>query len=496
MKRLTFLFVFIFLFTAHFYSQDEARLIINQQKQGQFMFIAQHQFHILYGLAFPITYQFNFAPGETGIVAKEKHSYSEPWTVIPEKHQGDIFNDEEVVRFDYNKSCAFVSAAFNYRDTLFLEICDNQGNAINSTYAGITKYYDNRKAAVTITADDWLDDYNSLFPPLLDLFRSYGLYVTAGVVTKASNSSTWNEIQNQVNIGYVEIASHSRTHPSTPYSDPLGEVNGSFQDIVTNLKLPKYYNVNHRQYVFVWIAPSGEYDSTVDALLGTVNCLAPRLYENLSTDTPRVYINGFSTFSSWKASRNHFEAFFPTVEIGAPYWGGGDTSLTSLNNLFDSVVSKGGIYHFMWHPQVIYDDRNKPYLLNHLNYVSRHPDLWYVNLGPLYLYHMLQEVNNSAVTSVQKQTIKYLPESFRLAQNFPNPFNPSTTIRFELPENVFVNINVYNMLGEKVATLVNKNMEKGIHEINFDGGKLASSTYVYQLTASNKVIAQKMMLLK
>ncbi len=495
-KQLSFLSAFILLNINSIHSQNEARLSINRQIDGSYVFVTQQQFHLRYGLAFPLTFKFYFSPEVTGLNAKVKHSSTDSWETIPEKHPGDIYNDEEAVRFDYNEQYAFISASFNYCDSLFIKICDDADNNIESNYEGITKYYDNRQAAVTITADDWLNGYNDLFPPLLNIFRSYGLYVTVGITTKYLGSSVWDEIQNQLNLGSIEVASHSRTHPFIPYSDPYGEVLGSVTDIKRNLKLPKYFNANNEEYVYVWIAPSGEYDATIDSLLGLSTYLAVRLYENLPTDTPRAYIYGDSTFSSWNSDKNHFEPFLPTVEIGAPEWGGGDTSLSTLNDLYDTVIVKGGIYHLMWHPQVIFDDQDKDYLLNHLSYISFHSDLWYVNLGPLYLYHIIYEANSPAVTDAHEPVIKPSPGSYKLEQNYPNPFNPYTTIHFELKENVFVNVTIYSMLGERIAALVNDYMEKGVHEINFDTAGLSSGSYIYQLKAGKEVFTKKMTLLK
>ena len=85
--------------------------------------------------------------------------------------------------------------------------------------------------------------------------------------------------------------------------------------------------------------------------------------------------------------------------------------------------------------------------------------------------------------------------SYKLG-NYPNPFNPATTIAFEMPESGMVNITIYNMLGEKVATVVSERMEMGAHEINFDASRLASGTYIYRLTAGSNVISKKMLLLK
>lgn len=89
-----------------------------------------------------------------------------------------------------------------------------------------------------------------------------------------------------------------------------------------------------------------------------------------------------------------------------------------------------------------------------------------------------------------------IPVSFSLAQNSPNPFNPTTTIRFSLPRAVDVSIAVYNVLGQHVTTLVNAWMQPGVHAVHFDGSGLASGMYYYRLTAGNFVGTRKMLLVR
>jgi hypothetical protein len=88
------------------------------------------------------------------------------------------------------------------------------------------------------------------------------------------------------------------------------------------------------------------------------------------------------------------------------------------------------------------------------------------------------------------------PVEFALNQNYPNPFNPSTVISFDLPQSEFVNLSVYNILGEKVATLINSQMEQGRYHQEFDASHLTSGVYIYRLTAGNVVFTRKMMLTK
>jgi hypothetical protein len=88
------------------------------------------------------------------------------------------------------------------------------------------------------------------------------------------------------------------------------------------------------------------------------------------------------------------------------------------------------------------------------------------------------------------------PKTFALEQNFPNPFNPLTTIRYQIPETAKVNLEIYNTLGQKVATLVNKEQEAGYYDVNFNASRLASGVYVYRITAGKHHSVKKMMVLK
>ncbi len=89
-----------------------------------------------------------------------------------------------------------------------------------------------------------------------------------------------------------------------------------------------------------------------------------------------------------------------------------------------------------------------------------------------------------------------VPSEFSLDQNYPNPFNPSTSISFSIPENQFVNLTVYNSLGEKVSVLVNKVLTAGQHTINFNASGLSSGIYMVRMTSGNFVNTKKMNLLK
>ena len=87
-------------------------------------------------------------------------------------------------------------------------------------------------------------------------------------------------------------------------------------------------------------------------------------------------------------------------------------------------------------------------------------------------------------------------KEYSLAQNFPNPFNPNTTIRYQISDIRHVIISIYNSLGEKVSTVVDEVIEPGKHEVVFDASKLSSGIYFYKITAGDFLQIKKMILIK
>ena len=101
----------------------------------------------------------------------------------------------------------------------------------------------------------------------------------------------------------------------------------------------------------------------------------------------------------------------------------------------------------------------------------------------------------STITGIEDWTNR-TPTEFTLFQNYPNPFNPSTSITYGIPESSNVQLVVYNMLGQKVAVLVDQHQSAGYHHVTFEASGLNSGIYIYQIRAGNFVDSKKIMLLK
>ena len=113
----------------------------------------------------------------------------------------------------------------------------------------------------------------------------------------------------------------------------------------------------------------------------------------------------------------------------------------------------------------------------------------------------IHENNNRSWSVMQKTTgekiiddlEEYIQEEFVPEQNYPNPFRDMTRIRFTIPVQRFVTIEVYNIYGQKLATLLNRTMPEGYHEVEFNGEYLASGIYICRIKADSQQYMYKMM---
>jgi D-alanyl-D-alanine carboxypeptidase len=115
------------------------------------------------------------------------------------------------------------------------------------------------------------------------------------------------------------------------------------------------------------------------------------------------------------------------------------------------------------------------------------PDNFILPLNRAILEHQITGISNSESS---------LPAEYSLSQNYPNPFNPLTKISYTIPVASEVSLKVYNVLGKEVATLVNQSQNPGNYEVEFNAETLSTGVYFYTLTAGNRFLTKKLLLLK
>jgi len=246
-------------------------------------------------------------------------------------------------------------------------------------YVEIADYYDNRKAVVTVTADDWYNGTAQSFEDMSTMLVGKHIYYTGAVITGWSQD--WNQIQSCLDQGFLEVASHSRTHPRMPY-DYDSEIGGSKQDIIANLELPAIFSYGNTEYVYTWIEPYGESHSTIRQKLGENKYLTDRK------------VNIDDEWATWDSANELFNRIGFSMRMESGY----ETNVEILKDKFNSVYNASGIYHLMTHPVHVNWGLGQ-YADLHTSYISNRNDVWYVNFGLLYLYHWIDTQNVNQVTS-------------------------------------------------------------------------------------------------
>ena len=130
------------------------------------------------------------------------------------------------------------------------------------------------------------------------------------------------------------------------------------------------------------------------------------------------------------------------------------------------------------------------------------PEDYYIGVSTIMLIATDNGVGELSDTTYFDLTVTFntnvaaIPEEFTVYPNYPNPFNPATTLRFDLPQSEQVMIEIYNTRGQRVAVLANQRFEAGSYSLHFNGAALSSGVYFYKITAGEHVHVNRMTLLK
>jgi hypothetical protein len=166
------------------------------------------------------------------------------------------------------------------------------------------------------------------------------------------------------------------------------------------------------------------------------------------------------------------------------------STATEVNNSGFSI-EKRNINNSGWSEAAFIKGASNSTEIINYNYVDKN-----VSVG-IYSYRLKQiDFDGTVSYSNEVEVDVSAPRDYALMQNFPNPFNPVTTIKFALPERTQVKLSVYNNLGEKVAELVNSVLDAGYHDVQFGYNNLSSGVYFYRLETEKYSQTKKMNLIK
>jgi poly(3-hydroxybutyrate) depolymerase len=257
----------------------------------------------------------------------------------------------------------------------------------------------------------------------------------------------------------------------------------------------------------------------------TVNDIVDSLLIEFSIDTNRMYVTGLSMggYGTWDLVVRFPNKFAAAV----PLCGGGDTSkvilikhipiwdfhgaldntvpvknsrdmITALENVGATVVythcHNGDCTGLP--DSVIADTLKNGARLVYTEYENDGHAIWDKTYNSVFLLPWVFSQAKTNTTGIERENFNSLPKKIILSQNYPNPFNPSTTIKYQLPTKSNVRLEVFNILGQCVATLVNAEQQAGNYQVPFDAKTLSSGMYFYRIAIGTNVKSCKMMLIR
>ncbi|KAB2840200.1 MAG: T9SS type A sorting domain-containing protein, partial [Melioribacteraceae bacterium] len=166
------------------------------------------------------------------------------------------------------------------------------------------------------------------------------------------------------------------------------------------------------------------------------------------------------------------------------------------------LVNNQWVQHKQFNVTYSYDNSDIPVSIYKDKIAAGAPGSYYYyggqnhQTGAAYVWTNNLALSKSNIELVQGITENEVPEEYGLSQNYPNPFNPSTVIKYQLPENSFVDLKIYDVLGREVSVLSNEFKGAGSYEAVFNASNLPSGIYFYKLTTSKFTEIKKMILLK
>jgi len=375
-----------------------------------------------WGFQYPVTYVFDVSGVSLGAKVSRRDIPSSAWKPVPTKAATNFFNGVECVRFDYSRERAFVSVGFGASDTIELQFT----NVTSARFAGVARYYDDRKAAYTLSIDNWGrratanpgaawnaadDDRCDNYQAALRVCRGFHLPVSIAINTHMAGSNTmWNVMQQELDRRDFswEPAVHAQTHPGNAKAYSVrgckAEILGCRDEILQHL-----HRIPCGEHVFEHILTSGYKDEDI---LGTDagEFLFVRGYNGRDNPTSTDYATWDAAHKFYGVGGLNTKDYDRVFARRAPKGRFFAADVAELNAEFDRARAAGGICYAMWHPDrylnsVLHDPRpgedgvQGSTLVQHLSHVANRKDVWYVANGWLYSYRYVAE--HASITNQQ-----------------------------------------------------------------------------------------------
>lgn len=367
-----------------------------------------------WGFRYPATYVFDVTRVTPDAQVRRRDVGSDSWSPLEKKTGADFFNGVECVRFDEDGSKAYVSVGFGEANTIDLEFA----GAGSAKFASVAKYYDNRKAAYTLSNDNWgcnawahpgaawkgeTDDESDNYQAALHVCRSFHLPVSIAINSRsAGGETTWQRMQEELDREDKswEPAVHGQTHPknSTEYAvhGYKAEILGCREDILKRL-----HKIPYGGRIVEHILTTGYVDDSI-LHLDAGEFLFVRGFNWLDNPTSIAYVPWNKAYGFYGVGGLNTKGYDRILEQREPKGRFYAVDVSDLNEAFDAVVKGGGIFYALWHPDrfqnsVVYDrrpgvdGRQGSTLMQHLSHVANRKDVWYVANGWLYAYRYVAE---------------------------------------------------------------------------------------------------------
>jgi hypothetical protein len=367
-----------------------------------------------WGFQYPATYVFQVADPRPEAAVRRRDAGAPAWTALPRKTAADFFNGVEGARFDPAASRVYVSTGFQTGPAFELEFVGVPA----AQFAAVAKYYDGRRAAYTLSNDNWgcnpwahpgapwkgvTDDESDNYQAAVQVCRSFHLPVSVAINSRsAGDEAVWRNMQTELDRRDFswEPAVHGQTHPKDAAAYAIrgyrDEVLGCRDDILQRLR-----HIPYGPHIFEHILTHGYQDETL-----------------LHTDASEfLFLRGFnwldnpcsSDYVPWNAQYRFYgvgglntKGYDTWLEKSQPAGRFHSWHVEELNAAFDRTYQAGGLFYALWHPDrfrnsVVYDPRpgidglQGSTLMTHLAHVANRKDVWYVANGWLYSYRYVAE---------------------------------------------------------------------------------------------------------